>query len=158
MVRMYRNCQPVTSFVDFYGFGGKETDTVDQLEQRVFDQIDARIRRSWDQSRVFPYVQIHEFEGLLFTDVEAFAIVPNATPEIIETLGSIRSGFATPEDINDSSETAPSKRIESVLRRYDKVLHGPDIIAAIGLDAIRSQCPRFNEWLSRLESLSSRPA
>lgn len=158
MANLYWNFDRVTSLVDFYGFRGKESDAVDQLEQRVFDRINTRIRRSWDQSRVFPYVQMHEFEGLLFTDVESFAIVPNATPEIIETLGSIRSGFATPEDINDSSETAPSKRIESVLRRYDKVLHGPGVIAAIGLDAIREQCPRFNEWLSRLESLASRPA
>ncbi len=158
MANLRRNFDSVTSLVDFYGFRGKGTDTVDQLEQRVFDQIDTRIRRSWDQSQVFPYVQMHEFEGLLFTDAEAFAAVPNATPEIIETLGSIRSGFATPEDINDSSETAPSKRIEKLLPGYQKVVHGPDLIAAIGLDAIREQCPRFNEWLSRLESLASRPA
>ena len=158
MANLRRNFDSVTSLVDFYEFQDKETDTVDQLERRVFNRINTRINLSWDQSRVFPYVQMHEFEGLLFTDVEAFAVVPNATPEIIETLGSIRSGFATPEDINDSSETAPSKRIAQLLPRYDKVLHGPDLIAAISLDAIREQCPRFNAWLSRLESLASRPA
>ena len=74
MANLYWNFDSVTSLVDFYGFRGKGTDTVDQLEQRVFDQIVARIRRSWDQSQVFPYVQMHEFEGLLFTDVKAFAV------------------------------------------------------------------------------------
>lgn len=143
----------VTSLVDFYGFRGKGTDTVDQLEQRLFNQVDARIGRSWDQSRVFPYVQMHEFEGLLFADAEAFAVVPNATRAIIERLREMRAGFGTPEDINDSSETAPSKRIESLLPRYEKVVHGPDIIADVGLDAVRRECPRFNGWLTRLESL-----
>ena len=145
----------VTSLVDFYGFRGKGTDSVDQLEQRLFNQVDARIGRSWDQSRVFPYVQIHEFEGLLLTDAEAFAVVPDATREIIERLREMHAGFGTPEDINDSSETAPSKRIESLLPRYQKVVHGPDIIAAIGLEAVREQCPRFDGWLTRLEALGS---
>ena len=158
MANLYWNFDSVTSLVDFYGFRGKGTDTVDQLEQKVFNEVDAKISRSWNQSRVFPYVQMHEFEGLLFTDVRAFAAVPSASPETIEALGSIHSGFATPEDINDSSETAPSKRIEKLLPRYDKVVHGPDLIADIGLDAIREQCPRFNGWLSRLESLAHGPA
>ena len=154
MANLYWNFDSVTSLVDFYGFRGKGTDTVDQLEQKVFNEVDTKISRSWNQSRVFPYVQMHEFEGLLFTDVRAFAAVPSATPETIETLESIHSGFATPEDINDSSDTAPSKRIERLLPRYQKVVHGPDIAAAIGLEAIREECPRFNEWLSRLESLA----
>ena len=96
---------------------------------------------------------MHEFEGLLFADAEAFSVVPNATRAIIERLREMRAGFGTPEDINDSSETAPSKRIESLLSSYQKVVHGPDVIAAIGLDAVRGECPRFDGWLTRLESL-----
>ena len=65
------------------------------------------------------------------------------------------AGFETPEDINDSSETAPSKRIESLLPSYQKVVDGPEIIAAIGLEVVREECPRFNGWLTRLESLGS---
>lgn len=153
MVRMDRDCQPVTSFVDFYGFADKGSDAVCELERRISDAIQARIGRPLDSSRVFPYVQTHEFEGLLFTDAEAFAVVPNATRAIIEELKNIRSCFGTPEDINDSKKTAPSKRIESLLPRYRKVVHGPDIFADIGLKAIRGECPRFDGWLTRLESL-----
>ncbi len=158
MVRMYRNCQPVTSFVDFYGFGGKDTDTVDQLEQRVSSAIQTRIGRPPDNSRIFPYVQLHEFEGLLFSKVEAFNVLPDTPNVLVDRLRTIRSNFPTPEDINDGCETAPSKRIVQLFPRYRKVVQGPAVIAAIGLDAIREQCPRFNEWLSRLESLASRPA
>ena len=158
MSNLRRNFDRVTSLVDFYGFRGKGTATVCQLKQRVFDEIGARIRQSWDQSRVFPYIQLHEFEGLLFADVDAFATVLDAKNEQVEELRAIRSSFPTPEDINDSSETAPSKRIESLLPRYRKVVHGPDIIAGIGLEAVREECPRFAEWLSRLESLARGPA
>ena len=98
---------------------------------------------------------MHEYEGLLFTDTSAFAVVPSATAAIIERLRDVRAGFGTPEDINDSSETAPSKRIKQLLPRYEKVVHGPDIVAAIGLEAVREECPRFNGWLTQLESLGS---
>ena len=153
MVKLDRNFNRVTSLVDFYGFRGKGADTAYQLERRIQDAINARIGDSWDHPRVFPYVQLHEFEGLLFTDVEAFAAVPNATRVKIESLRTIRSSFQTPEDINDSSESAPSKRIKSLFPRYQKVVHGPSLAAGIGLDMIRGQCPRFDGWLSRLEAL-----
>ena len=157
MANLFWDFDRVTSLVDFYGFGRKGTDTVGELEQRVFSQVDDRIGRPWDQSRVFPYVQLHEFEGLLFTNVEAFAVVPDATCVLVERLRAIRLNFQTPEDINDSSETAPSRRIKGLLPRYQKVVHGPSLAADIGLDAIRGQCPRFDGWLSRLESLAGRP-
>ena len=158
MANLYWNFDCVTSLVDFYGFRGKGTVTVCQLKQRVFDEIGARIRQSWDQSRVFPYIQLHEFEGLLFTDVDAFATVLDAKNEQVEELRAIRSSFPTPEDINDSSKTAPSKRIQSLLPRYQKVVHGPTLAADIGLEAVREECPRFDGWLARLESLARGPA
>lgn len=158
MANLRRNFHRVTSLVDFYGFRGKETDTVDQLEQRVSGAIQTRIGRPPDNSRIFPYVQLHEFEGLLFSKVEAFNVLPDAPNVLVDRLRTIRSNFQTPEDINDSRETAPSNRIAQLFPKYQKVVQGPVVIAAIGMDAVREECPRFNEWLSRLESLSSRPA
>ena len=153
MANLFWDFDRVTSLVDFYGFGGKGTATVCQLERRIQYAIDARIGDSWDHPWVFPYVQLHEFEGLLFTDVEAFAVVLNAPTVLVERLRAIRSSFVTPEDINDNYETAPSRRIKSLLPRYQKVVHGPSQAAGIGLDAIRGQCPHFDGWLSRLEAL-----
>ncbi|HEV3200600.1 MAG TPA: DUF4276 family protein [Bryobacteraceae bacterium] len=64
----------------------------------------------------------------------------------------IRSQFATPEEIDDSVLTAPSKRIEPLLE-YEKPLYGVLAILEIGLPRIRAECPHFADWLNRLESL-----
>lgn len=103
---------------------------------------------------VFPYVQAHEFEGLLFSDVTAFRAL-GASSRDIGTLAEFRQRFPTPEDINDSRHGAPSKRIARVLRGYRKPLHGPLIAKKIGLETIRQQCPRFDAWMSRLEALTA---
>ncbi|WP_199769702.1 DUF4276 family protein [Aeromonas sp. ASNIH2] len=52
--------------------------------------------------------------------------------------------------MNNSPQTAPSKRILALVPNYKKTLHGPLIAEDIGLDAIRAQCPHFNRWIERL--------
>ncbi len=99
------------------------------------------------------YVQRHEFESLLFADIRAFATLSRDAPQPVDNLRTVRAQFPTPEDINDSPATAPSKRIVAVLPRYRKRIHGPDVAERIGLNAIRAECPRFHDWLTRLESL-----
>lgn len=136
----------VTSLVDFYGFQGKGTRSPDGLVQAIRDRIGRR-----DDESVFPYVQMHEFEGLLFSDVDAFQAVFRDAP--VDDLRSIRSMFHTPEDINDNAMTAPSKRIGRLIRGYRKRLHGPMLAVEIGLGRMRRECVRFDAWLRRLESL-----
>ena len=104
---------------------------------------------------MIPYVQLHEFEGLLFSRPEAFESVPDARESSVAELRSVRAGFASPELINDGKHTAPSKRIQRALPRYRKEVHGPRVASRIGLAAIRRECKRFDEWLSRLETLAS---
>ncbi len=145
----------VTSLVDFYGFRGKGSATVEELEERIRKAVDGKINRRWNQSRLIPYVQRHEFEGLLFSDVYAFAGLINATEDAVHELQRVRSRFETPEDVNDDSATAPSKRIEKAIPRYNKRVDGSQIAMDIGLDAIRAECPRFGRWLTQLESLGN---
>ena len=154
MANACRSFDSVTSLVDFYGFSGKGNATADKLEECVNREVQRKISTSFDQSRMFAYVQMHEFEGLLFSDVVAFETIPNVSQSLVEELREIRSSFPTPEDINDSPNTAPSKRIESIIPGYRKVAFGSLVAAEIGLDVIRSECPRFNAWLTRLESLA----
>lgn len=98
---------------------------------------------------------MHEFEALLFSDCAAFSSNAICDPAFTSALQAIRDTFPTPEDINDSPDTAPSKRIRSLIPRYQKPLHGTLGILAIGLPKIRQQCPHFHGWLSRLESLAA---
>ena len=143
----------VTSLVDFYGFHDKGSATVEEIEGLIAEEVDRKISRSWNQSRLIPYVQLHEFEALLFSDVSAFEGLLYATEDGIAELQRDRSRFSTPEDINDSSETAPSKRIKRAIPRYHKRVAGSQIAMAIGLCVIRAECPRFGRWLTQLESL-----
>ncbi len=146
MRHLRRSFDAVTSLVDFYGFRDKSR----RLPNDLVRVIRNRIGQS-DERSVFPYVQLHEFEGLLFSNVQAFRrISPGSS---IKELRSIRSKFGTPEDINDHPETTPSKRIKSLIPHYQKTLHGPLIALEIGLDTIRSECPRFDAWLGWLEAL-----
>lgn len=144
----------VTSLVDFYGFRGKGEETVTALEEQIGERVRSRIGPDWDARRLFPYVQKHEFEALLFADAAAFSAI-NAPPQAIDALRAVRSGFATPEDIDDDPATAPSKRIAAIVPRYHKVRDGADVAAAVGLSAMRTACPRFNAWLTRLETLAA---
>ena len=145
----------VTSLVDFYGFREKGERTPGQLERAVFVEADRLIGRSWDQRAVFSYIQQHEFEGLLFSDVDNFSTLGLAgvDDDCLASLHRIRNHFATPEDINDDRDTAPSKRIANLIPRYRKRLHGPLVAEATGLEGIRAACPRFNGWVTSLESL-----
>ena len=153
MARLIWSFDFVTSLVDFYGFRGKGSATVEELEERIGEEVNRKIARSWNQSRLVPYVQRHEFEGLLFSDVSAFAGLVYATEDAVTELQRVRARFLTPEDVNDSSTMAPSKRIEEVIPRYRKRVAGSQIAMDIGLGVIRAQCPRFGRWVAQLESL-----
>ena len=153
MARLHWNYDFVTSLVDFYGFGDKEDLTRCELESRIDEDVDRRINRSWDQTRLFSYVQQYEFEGLLFSDVSVFEGLIDVPADSVKALWDIRRRFCTPEDINDDKVTAPSKRIKGLIPTYNKVVDGSLLAMEMGLSKIRVECPRFNAWVTRLENL-----
>ena len=151
----YHRFDFATSLVDFYGFKDKGARNVEQLEAEITQDVAKRLRNSWDERKVISYVQRHEFEGLLFSEVNGFDSILGVDESVLGKMESIRAQFSTPEDINDSPNTAPSKRIKQLLPRYNKRVNGPQIAQSIGLPSIRRECPRFNSWVARLESLAS---
>ena len=155
MALLYYSHDSVTSLVDFYGFQRKGDRSVEALETHLREKTGERVGAGWDEDRVLPYVQMHEFEGLLFSDVEVFATQIDFPQDCVAALRAVREQFTTPEDINDDYETAPSRRIASAIPRYDKRLHGPILAEEIGLDTIRAECPRFDAWVRRLEALGA---
>ena len=153
MAGLYYNFDAVTSLVDFYGFRGKGDRTVEDLENHLAKEIRKKVSNPWDGRKVIPYVQKYEFEGLLFSDVSAFSALTGSGDRLVQELRDVRSRFPSPEEINDNPDTAPSKRIKKLMPEYQKVVAGPLIAMETGLDAIRAACPRFAEWLAKLESL-----
>ena len=154
VANLFRSFDCVTSFVDFYGFRDKADLTVEQLERAVEQTVQTRIGKRYDALKVVVYVQRHEFEGLLFADVDGFRDAGLAIDEAgLARLRGVRQRFPTPEDINDDSTTAPSKRILALIPDYRKRLHGPLVAENVGLAAMRTECRRFGRWMDRLEGL-----
>ena len=153
MAYLLRSFDAVTSLVDYYGFRKKGDLTVDELEERVKRQVGTRYRHADPSKKALPYIQRHEFESLLFSDVDVFSELIDVTGASVEQLREVRARFLTPEDINDSSNTAPSKRIAGAISTYNKNLDGSLLAMKTGLTVIRDECPRFNDWITRLELL-----
>ena len=114
-------------------------------------------KETGDQSvadRFVPFVVMHEFEGLLFSDCQLFGRGISRM-DLVPQLQAIRDQFDTPERIDDSPITAPSKRVESIVPGYQKPFHGNLAAIEIGLVVMRGQCPHFASWLARLEHLAA---
>jgi len=106
--------------------------------------------------RFLPYIQLYEYEGLLFSDPTAFA-TGIGQESLRQQFQLIRDQFPTPEDINDNPNSAPSKRVLRVHSSYQKVLDGTLAAQAVGLQRMRRECPHFCQWIEWLELLAPRP-
>ncbi len=120
------------------------------VERALLTDICNEMDNGFDQTRFIPYVMMYEFEGLLFSDTDKLGL-GIGKPELSPKFQAIRDQFTTPEEINDSPLTAPSKRIINLVPNYEKPLMGTLAILEIGLDAIRKECPLFRKWIERLE-------
>lgn len=116
--------------------------------------LEVQLAQDINKANFIPNLMVHEFEALLFAQPDKFSEWAD-NKNVVNRLNSCAQAHATPEDINDSPQTAPSKRILSVMPNYQKTFHGPLIACEIGLDAIRAACPHFHEWLQQLEALQT---
>jgi len=150
--------------LDYYGLGkgfpgapvpdGLPTvDKAARLEDAIYQDIRQAIPEFRPDVRFVPYIQMHEYEGLLFSDPTAFAEAIYQ-PDLAQPFQGIHDEFDTPEDINDSPNSAPSKRIATHYPGYRKVLDGTIAAQAIGIEAMRQKCPHFDAWIDRLIALA----
>lgn len=120
------------------------------IEEAIHLDICSQMGAGFNSARFVPYIMMHEFEGLLFSDPTKLAS-GIGDPSLANDFSEIRANFSTPEHINDSPLTAPSKRILRLYPRYEKPLMGTLAVLEIGLDAIRTECPFFDAWITQLE-------
>jgi hypothetical protein len=105
--------------------------------------------------RFIPYIQPHEFEALLFSDVSTLTgMEVNWCLHEAKTgvLRQVRAAAESPEHINDRPETKPAAHLERELRNpnYRKRKHGPVAAQHIGLDKIEAECAFFKAWLAQI--------
>ena len=148
-----------TSMIDLYAlpsnFPGKGDHQRNPDNPRPYiEALEEAFGRDINDRRFIPHLQLHEYETLLFSDVESFAISFDECEQEIEQLGTIVESFPTIEHINDGPQTAPSKRIIDLLPAYKglKTTAGPDIAECAGIDCLCECCPHFRDWITAVRT------
>jgi hypothetical protein len=148
----------VTTMLDYYAlpltFPGMKTRPAGTPRQRVTHVEHAIAQYFGSPENFMPFLALHEFETWLFSSPDELPRVMTESRKQPQ-FAAICNSVPTPEEINERPQSAPSKRIEALFPGYKKTLHGPTIAARIGLDRIRTQCPHFDEWISRLETFAA---
>jgi hypothetical protein len=145
----------VTSLIDYYRLRSdfpnyEESIKLATAEQRV-GLIEQGCYDDINDQRFLPYIQLHEFEGLLFSAPTGFKeLFPDLPKTNKKELFEIIELFPNPEMINDRPEFAPSKRLERLIPNYRKPLYGGMIALENGFPAIMEKCPRFRNWVHTL--------
>ena len=151
----------VTVFFDYYGL--KEWPALETVSNQSHSQIAHRLNQAAMQCitdnyahyqaerRFIPYMAMHEFEALLFSDEE---ILADALDVDVNQVNDIVQQCGEPEKINNSPETAPSKRLNQLKRvgKFKKTTDGISIAEQIGIENMRHSCPLFDDWLGQLEA------
>ncbi len=150
----------VTTMIDLYGLPEHFPNTKMMLNIKGVEKalaLENAFTKDIDHPKFKPYLQVHEFEALLFSYPKVFRQFFDSKKydSNIENLDRIAQQMQ-PEEIDEGKETAPSKRITAEFPEYkdQKATLGPLLAEAIGLKTIREKCSHFNQWLSFLERLA----
>lgn len=150
-----------SSMLDLYAFPIDDqspyADDIRRIEDpyRRIIALEEAMAANIGHARFIPYVQLHEFETFIMVDpdrlVELFVDKRTGINRLKRDIGATQ-----PELINDSPQTAPSKRIIKFISDYEglKSSAGPLIAGDIGIPRLREACPHFNEWVTKLENLA----
>ncbi len=153
----------VTMLIDYYGIYKKHNfpnwnkaekiidkyERMSILEEGMLKDIEDKL-----SYRFIPYIQLHEFEGLLFNKEEYFyRVIPKEELIGQEELKKTFNEFENPEMINDNPDSAPSKRLKRIIKGYNKIVYGNILAEEIGLRNIRNKSHRFNKWILQIENI-----
>ncbi|HAI69401.1 MAG TPA: hypothetical protein DCM38_08195 [Gammaproteobacteria bacterium] len=151
----------ITTLFDYYGlpkdFPGLKSIIKSDCYQHV-ESVESAFNADINERRFMPYLQLHEFESLLFSSPVSIAAPfedekTGQYRQLVKALENIRNRFKTPEEINNRPETCPHRQIENLIPSYRKVFHGVMITSKIGLKTIREECSHFDKWVTQLEAL-----
>ena len=151
----------IGTFFDYYGLkewpslddvrsarGLSTADIAKRLNASALSELSREFPELDVANRFVPFMAVHEFEALLFSDASLLAMVLGIDVSLVdETLRE----YGSPEAINTRPDKIPSRQIGKWLSgRYIKTVQGIAIAAKIGIDRMRAACPNFNDWLKRL--------
>ncbi len=155
----------VTSLIDLYRLG---TDFPEYDKAWDESQLAAKLKiltEAWHKEvaqkdktiaqRFIPYIQPHEFEALVFSDLTALSTLHKEWEDGVTKLASILKKYPTPEHMNTVKEKTPSYLLENKLpkiegKKYKKTATGIRAIERIGIANVEKKCEHFAAWLARL--------
>ena len=147
--------QYVTTMFDYYGMP-ENTPEIGLQDKDIYvriAKIEDAINRDIGQENFKFHFMLHEFEGILFSKPESFSLV--SEDEVINEIRKIRESYPNPEYINNSPNTAPSKRLEKLIPNYAKIKNGTLLSKEMGIDIILAECPHFREWVEKIIKLGT---
>ena len=161
---IYEKDVVVSMMIDFYrlpsDFPGFNDLKVTQTHQEQANLLETRIKKDLEDSQnqlfdnFIPYIQLHEFEALVFASISGIDSLFERSEMDYNGLMNVIQQYPNPEDINNHPDTAPSVRLKKLISGYNKVLHGIDIINTVGMAELLEKCPRFKTWIeSMVEAL-----
>lgn len=153
----------LTTFIDYYGvkewpgiIDMRENMTpikkADHINHSTQCEVNEKFSELRSNERFIPFIAIHEFEALLFSDSQILASKLNVEKSDID---AILAECGEPENINNSPHTAPSKRLDAMPGKFKKTTTGIAVAQEIGLNKIREKCPVFNQWITKIENLKA---
>lgn len=143
---------------DFPGFDDatKCSDPYDKVKK-----LEEAFKKDINFDMFIPYIQLHEFEALCFCDIKIMGnLYPEAKKQIEQLVNVLNDYNGNPELINNSPQTAPSKRIVSAIEKnnkyhYNKPISGASVTKQIGMEKMNEMCRHFREWIELLLAYST---
>ncbi len=162
----------VTTFIDYYKLGQDFPYKIKCLQENIsYNSNDiCNIVKMLEQdisqidissSNLVPYIQIHEYEMIYFADISTFVKANSETKyqaKIEFQMQKILQNFISPEYINNSKDTAPSKRINQIFNKIIDMNYSKKSCAVQytsnttinNIDDIRKTCLHFSQWIDML--------
>lgn len=150
-----------SSMIDLYAFPKDDLSpykldiqSINNPYQKII-KLENAIAQDINHPKFIPYVQLHEFETFVLVNPDKLiTMYPNGLTGINRLKRDIEN--MRPEEIDESPDTAPSKRIIKHIPDYEgqKAQVGPLVAEEIGLTALRLKCPHFNDWITKLENIT----
>lgn len=140
---------------DFPGYAVAQT--IGDPYVRV-NSLEADFAKDINDGRFIPYIQLHEFEALLFCGIAHIAkYYPGCDKRCKQLENDLLDAGGNPELINNGPSTAPSKRIIKAIEgdkkthyNYNKPVTGKNVAKQIGIETLRAKCRHFNDWIEKL--------
>lgn len=144
----------VTTMIDMYGiandFPGFDASGNLSGASRA-SALESALREDVNDIRFIPYFSTHEFEALMFSDVDTMSAELELSSSQLKDLHQIAQTYPNPETINGTHP--PSHRIKTIFPTYDKPFHGSLVGLGIGLPHLMKKCPRFASWVNTLANV-----